>query len=206
MSLRKHPYAFQIDNECVTVVLLDNIVQQAMNDSSPQPAAPRLRSLAVWLATCFGLGLVSPAPGTLGTAVGGLPMAWAIGQLPAAGWQYLAIAVLFLVGIPLTTRANRALGVEKDHQAIVWDEIASMPVVFLLVPLTNWRIAALGFALHRLFDISKPPPARQLERLPEGWGVMADDTMAAIYACVGLWALAWLDARSGWMLLSGSAG
>jgi len=60
--------------------------------------------------------------------------------------------------------------------------------------------------LHRLFDITKPPPARQLERLPEGWGVMADDVMAAIFAGFALWALAGLDARAGWRLLSIVAG
>jgi phosphatidylglycerophosphatase A len=106
----------------------------------------------------------------------------------------------------MTTSANRALGSEKDHQAIVWDEIASLPIVFLLVSMANWQIAVAGFALHRLFDISKPPPAKQLERLPEGWGVMADDLMAAIYAGVLLWGLAWFDARAGWGLLSGDAG
>ncbi len=118
------------------------------------------------------------------------------------GWQLLAIAVAFFAGVPLTTAANRALGVAKDHQAIVWDEIASMPVVFLLVPLTNWKIAIIGFALHRFFDILKPPPARQLERLPEGLGIMADDLMAAIYGGVVLGLLSWLDGQAGWGLLA----
>jgi phosphatidylglycerophosphatase A len=140
------------------------------------------------------------------TAAWGLPLAWLVGQLPGFGWQLLAIGVAVLVGVPLATKANRTLGVEKDHQAIVWDEIASLPMVFLLVPMANWRIAAAGFALHRLFDITKPPPVRQLEQLPEGWGVMADDVMAAIYACLALWGLAWLDLRAGWVLLLHSAG
>jgi len=85
------------------------------------------------------------------------------------------------------------LGGSKDNQAIVWDEIASMPIVFLLVPMTGWTVAVVGFALHRLFDITKPPPARQLERLPDGLGVMADDWIAALYACLALAALAWLN-------------
>jgi phosphatidylglycerophosphatase A len=164
------------------------------------------QQLAVWLATGLGLGLATPAPGTVATAVWGLPLAWLAGQLPGVGWQIVAIGVAVLLGVPATTAANRALGVEKDNQAIVWDEIASLPIVFLLVPMTNWKIAVAGFALHRLFDISKPPPARQLERLPEGWGVMADDLMAAIYAGVVLWGFAWLDARAGWRLLSPGAG
>jgi phosphatidylglycerophosphatase A len=162
--------------------------------------------LAVGLATGLGLGLVTPAPGTVATAVWGLPLAWLAGNLPGAGWQLAAIGVAVLLGVPVATVANRALGVEKDNQAIVWDEIASLPAVFLLVPLANWKIAAVGFALHRLLDITKPPPAAQLERLPEGCGVMADDLMAAVYACLALWALAWLDTRAGWRLLSSAAG
>lgn len=81
-----------------------------------------------------------------------------------------------------------------------------MPIVFLLVPLANWKIAVAGFAMHRLMDITKPPPASQLERLPEGLGVMADDWMAAIYACLLLSGLAWLDDRAGWVLLSVAVG
>ena len=174
------------------------------------PRFPKARAgppqLAVLLATGLGLGLITPVPGTVASAVWGLPLACLVGQLPGVGWQILAIGAVVLVGVPLTTTANRALGVEKDHPAIVWDEIASMPLVFILVPMTNWKIAAAGFVLHRLFDITKPPPVHQLERLPEGWGVMADDVMAAIFAGVALWGLAFLDARAGWRLLSPGAG
>ena len=129
-------------------------------------------------------------------------MAWAIGQLPGVGWQILVIAALFLIGVPLTTAAGRALGGKTDNQAIVWDEIVTMPIVFLWVPLANWNVALAGFLLHRLMDITKPPPAGQLERLPDGLGVMADDLMAAVYASGLLAGLAWLDHRAGWMLLS----
>jgi phosphatidylglycerophosphatase A len=135
-----------------------------------------------------------------------MPWAWAVGQLPGIGWQLLAVLVVVLVGIPLATAANRALGIAKDHQAIVWDEIAAMPIVFLLVPLANWKVALAGFALFRFFDILKPPPARQLERLPEGLGIMADDLMAAIYACAVLGLLAWLDTRASWLLLAAIRG
>ncbi len=171
------------------------------NPSPRSPVSLRQR-LAVCLATGLGVCLVVPAPGTVGTALFGLPLAWAVGQLPGIGWQLLAIVVVVLAGVSLTTAANRALGTAKDHQAIVWDEIASMPVVFLLVPLANWKIAVAGFALHRFFDILKPPPARQLERLPEGLGIMADDLMAAIYASAVLGLFSWLDGKAGWELLA----
>lgn len=165
-----------------------------------------LKSPAVWLATGFGLGVVTCAPGTVGTAALGLPLAWAISLVPGVGWQILAIAVLFLIGVPLATAAGRALDGQKDNQSIIWDEIVTMPVVFLLVPLTNWKVALAGFLMHRLFDITKPPPASQLERLPEGLGVMADDLMAAIYACLALAGLAWLDHHFDWGLLSLTVG
>jgi phosphatidylglycerophosphatase A len=154
------------------------------------------------MATGFGVGLIALAPGTVGTALWGLPVAWAVGQLPGVGWQIVAIVVLFAVGVPITTAANRALGAAKDHQAIVLDEVASMPIVFLLVPLANWKVGLLGFLLHRLFDITKPPPAQQLERLPEGLGIMADDLMAAVFAGVSLAALAWIDKSAGWNVLA----
>jgi phosphatidylglycerophosphatase A len=125
-----------------------------------------------------------------------------IGQLPGIGWQVAAIIVLNLIGIPAATAAGRALGGKKDNQAIVWDEIATVPIVFLFVPLTNWRIALLGLLVHRVMDILKPPPARQLEHLPDGLGVMADDWMAGIYGCALFYALAWIDKSNGWGLLS----
>jgi phosphatidylglycerophosphatase A len=56
---------------------------------------------------------------------------------------------------------------------------------FLVLPL-NWKSSLLGFILFRAFDIWKPFPARQLEHLPGGWGIMADDWMAGIYAAIVL--------------------
>src|SRR5215204_1593177 len=149
-----------------------------MTDSSSKSSFGFFGRIAVWMATGFGLGLVAPAPGTFGAAIWGLPLAWAIGQLPGIGWQVCAIILTNLVGIPLATAAGYALGGKKDNQAIIWDEIATVPVVFLLVPLANWKVAVAGFFAHRLCDITKPPPAQQLERLPDGLGVMADDWIA----------------------------
>jgi phosphatidylglycerophosphatase A len=178
----------------------------AMASREPQIPKSFYERIAVCLATGFGVCRAVPAPGTVGTALFGLPLAWAVGQIHGLGWQIAAILTAVLVGIPLTTAANRALGAAKDHQAIVWDEIASMPVVFLLVPLAHWPVALAGFFLHRGFDIWKPPPARQLERLPEGVGIMADDLMAAIYAGLALAVLAWVDASMGWQILGTNRG
>jgi phosphatidylglycerophosphatase A len=146
----------------------------------------RSSGFSTWLATGFGVGRWCPAPGTAGAAMG-VVLAMGIRLLlPSVGFQVPAVVLLNLIGIPLCTAAGRALGGEKDNQAIIWDEIASMLIVFLFVPLSAWWIGLLGFGLHRLFDITKPPPARQLEHLPDGVGVMADDWAAAIYAGIAL--------------------
>src|SRR5262245_5247377 len=128
-----------------------------------------LGRIAVWIATGFGLGLVCPAPGTFGTAIWGLPLAWAIGQLPGIGWQIAAIVIAILIGIPIATAAGQELGGKKDNQAIIWDEIATTPIVFLLLPLSNWKVAIAGLLAHRLFDITKPRRPGSWRLCPRGW-------------------------------------
>ena len=176
-------------------------MSEIVQDQQPR----QLRSPAVWLATGLGVGLWFPAPGTAGAAIGCV-LAWGIGCIPGYLWQLAAIVAINLAGVPLATAAGRALGRKKDDQAIIFDEIASLPVVFLLTPLTGWTVGLLGFALHRFFDIWKPPPARQIERLPDGLGVMADDWVAAIYAAVALYLLAWFDEWSSLAVFSLASG
>jgi len=136
-------------------------------------------SLATFLASGFGIGFVPFAPGTFGSVLGvalaglllksGLPLAW---------YAALAMAV-FLFGIPCTRRAAEVQGV-KDPGWIVLDEIAAVLFIYTVIPFT-WTTAVLGFLLFRLFDVSKPYPLRWLERLPHGWGIMADDVAAGFY-------------------------
>lgn len=145
---------------------------------------------AAWIATGLGLTATAPAPGTLG-AVLGVPLWLAISQAPGYPLQLGALLALIAAGGPLCTRAARelvALGLassEKDPQPITYDEFTTVALVYMFAPAaTGWWLLA-GFALHRLFDITKPWPCRSLERLPDGWGVMADDVAAAVYAGVG---------------------
>jgi len=93
--------------------------------------------------------------------------------------------VLFLVGVPICAAAGRHFGV-TDAGQIVIDEIAAFACVFLFVPVTL-PTALMGFLLFRLFDIWKPWPIRRFERFPGGWGVMADDTIAGLFAGGVLW-------------------
>ena len=155
------------------------------------------RHPAVILATGIWLGRIPWAPGTLGTLLG-LPLAWSISFIPAVWLQVIVIGVICLAGIPICTIAARQLGGLKDPGCIVLDEIASLPITFFLVPreiLQRPWVLIVGFALHRLFDITKPPPARQLERLPTGLGIMADDWAAGVYSCLALHAILW----TGWL-------
>ena len=146
--------------------------------------------LILLVALGCGLGLAPFAPGTIGSFAG-LPLAWGIQQLPEWG-RWLAPLACFLVGVPICGVAARQLGL-KDPDSVVFDEIAAFSVVFLTVRI-NLTTAVLGFLLFRVFDIAKPWPARQLERLPEGWGIMADDFAAAAYAGGMLWLIArWLS-------------
>lgn len=147
------------------------------------------------LAAGFGVGYVPGLPGTLGTALG-VALSWGLLAAPI-GWLAYAVVTLLLlaVGVPICNWAARRLG-KGDPSLVVWDELASVPIVFFLVRWQSgqiWWVLLVGFAAHRVFDILKPWPIHRLERLPGGWGIMADDVLAAVFAQVVLRiALAWL--------------
>lgn len=144
---------------------------------------------AHFVALGFGSGLAAKAPGTFGTLVA-VPLFMAL--MPTPGLVHLiAIALLFIVGIPIATQTGKALGV-SDHGSIVWDEIVAFMLVLQFTPQT-WLWWLLAFVLFRVFDIWKPFPIRQCdERLKGGFGVMFDDLLAAIYAIACLKVLQWL--------------
>lgn len=144
------------------------------------PAARRgwLSAIATALATGFGAGYSPVAPGTAGTAVGlllFLPL-----SLLSPRAQLAATAVTLLLGVFVSTHVARRASL-KDPGIVVIDEIVGLWVSLLFLPFTP-ALAALAFLLFRLLDMLKPYPARQLEALPDGLGIMADDVMAAIYA------------------------
>lgn len=153
------------------------------------PSRFLLQHPAHMLALGFGSGLARIAPGTFGTIVA-FPLFYGMMFLPNTLHLPL-IVFLFLVGIPICTQTNRALGV-SDHGGIVWDEIVAMLLVLEFTPRTwPWWLAA--FLLFRLFDIWKPFPIRQCDaHLKGGFGVMFDDLLAALYALAALLALQWL--------------
>ena len=152
-------------------------------------ARPRIRTPVHLLAFGFGTGLLPRAPGTFGTLIG-VPVYWLIGNL-APVWYGMIVLILFIAGIRLCEITARELAV-PDHPAIVWDEIVGFQVTMFMAP-PGWEYLLLGFSLFRLFDIVKPYPIRHLEKLPGGWGIMADDVLAGVYAMLVLQgAAAWL--------------
>ena len=144
----------------------------------------------VWawvVATFFGAGRLRPGPGTWGSLATVLVWAAIARQLPAA-WVIPANIVLALlaiaIGIPAATQVARATG-SKDPQFVVIDETAGQLITLIGAPLV-WKTFLAGFILFRVFDIVKPPPIRQLEKLPEGTGIVVDDVGAGLYAWVVL--------------------
>lgn len=140
-----------------------------------------MRSVALAIATCFGVGYVPFAPGTFGSLAGcGL---WFV--LPASAMvQAAVIVVTFAVGAWASGVAERHFQATDPGPAVV-DEVMGM-LVTLFMNGTSWIAIGGGFLLFRFFDVIKPYPADRLERLPGGVGIMADDFMAAVYANLAL--------------------
>ncbi|WP_226688047.1 MULTISPECIES: phosphatidylglycerophosphatase A family protein [Stutzerimonas stutzeri subgroup] len=137
------------------------------------------------IATGFGLGSLPWMPGTFGSLLG-IPLAWWLWGQPLTR-QLLVITALLAVGVPLCHWASRWLG-GGDAAQIVADEYFAFPVVFLGVATTHrWWLLGAGFALYRLFDITKPPPIDFVETIGGGLGIVLDDVLAAL--------LAWLVLR-----------
>lgn len=145
------------------------------------------------LVTGLGTGYLPIAPGTWGSAATCgvfLLVAWGCagrGACVTAAMALLAAAAT--LGCALLGRfAESAFGA-KDPGRCTLDEWAGQALALCLLPIggtwRHWLIAAgAAFVAFRVFDIVKPPPARRLEKLPHGWGIVADDLMAGLYANV----------------------
>lgn len=141
------------------------------------------KTLLGWtLATWFGCGLVPLAPGTVGT-LGALPLYFAV----RGGGSFAVLATALLasaVGIWASDVVIRDSG-EKDPQRIVIDEVAGVLLALAVAPPTFAGVA-LAVLLFRVFDITKPFPARRAEALAGGWGVVVDDLVAGVWAAAVL--------------------
>ena len=139
-----------------------------------------------FLALGFGSGLLKPAPGTWGT-LSAVPLYLITMHFMAADSvaYLLLIFSSFLLGIYLCGRTAEDAGVH-DHGAIVWDEIVGFFITMIAIP-ANWLTLVLGFVLFRVFDIIKPWPISWLDKkVHGGLGIMLDDVLAGVFACLVL--------------------
>lgn len=129
------------------------------------------------------IGWIPWVPATFASAAVAL-LCW---LWPPSGMVVIALTVaLFFLGSATATTSERVTGA-SDPRNVVIDEVAGQLLAFVAVAPVNWKLAVAGFALFRVFDVVKPPPARQAERLPGGWGIMTDDIVAGGYAALALW-------------------
>lgn len=145
---------------------------------------------AHFIAFGFGSGLSPVAPGTAGTLAAfpiyGLIYLWALNSA-----AYFALLFgLFLIGVWASHVTGRALGI-VDHGGIVWDEVVAFLAILYFTPHTwAWFIAA--FFIFRLFDIWKPFPIRYFDtHIKNGFGVMFDDALAAVYSIALIQGVLW---------------
>ncbi|MGA2808189.1 MAG: phosphatidylglycerophosphatase A [Terracidiphilus sp.] len=155
-------------------------------NSAPAAAPSAHKTFWAWtVATFFGAGLGKPGPGTWGSVAAVLlwaAVAWGLHPAPLALALILlvGIALTLILGIPAATIAARESG-RHDPGFVVIDEVAGQWIA-LIGSRADWRHALIALILFRLFDITKPFPCRQLESLPEGWGIVFDDVAAGLYA------------------------
>jgi phosphatidylglycerophosphatase A len=161
----------------------EDVTDLVRADGTIKPVRPTVDfmkpRLSRWIALGLGSGLSSTAPGTVGTIFSWLSFAL-LHPVVGDNGMLILCAIGFPVGVWAVGRTGRDLGL-ADHSAIVWDEVIAFWLVLLLVPAV-FITQLVAFLLFRAFDILKPPPIRQVDRLwKTPMGVMVDDLLAAAY-------------------------
>jgi phosphatidylglycerophosphatase A len=154
----------------------------------PSKSSLQQKHSTMWwmVATFFGAGYMKPGPGTWGSVAAVL--LWAVAayglHLSAFGLTLLLVCGILLsiaLGVPAATVVARESG-REDPGFVVIDEVTGQWIALLCCRPRDWPHALIALVLFRLLDITKPFPARQLESLPEGWGIVFDDVAAGLYA------------------------
>jgi phosphatidylglycerophosphatase A len=145
------------------------------------------------VAACLGLGWLPVAPGTWGSLPSAIVFALMSYFHASSGVITLVMMVLALAGsvICVVCAPNSIAATGKaDPGEVVADELAGQALTFALASTllsdSVWATTGGGFLLFRFFDIVKPWPIRKLEKLPKGWGILADDLLASVYAGIAL--------------------
>ena len=138
-----------------------------------------MRKICVFLSTCFGIGYFPKAPGTIGTLFAGcvyfiLPDAFVYSKI------YFPIFLLFgsLISVFIASEAEKSLG--HDNGKIIIDEFFGYLIAVAALPKTAFFLIT-SFILFRFFDIVKPLGINKIQKLPKGWGIMADDVLAGLF-------------------------
>lgn len=133
---------------------------------------------AIALSTTLGSGFFPFAPGTVGALIA-VVLLWFL--QPIMGWLWIvSVAASFVVGVKAAQISDTCWRTE-DSGRINWDEVVGMMISVFAIPNNPWLWVS-AFFLFRFFDIIKPFPVRQAEKLPHGWGVMTDDALAGVYS------------------------
>jgi phosphatidylglycerophosphatase A len=152
-----------------------------------------MSAFARLLGTFFYLGYVPGGPGTAGS-LGALAVAWVLHDYLNISGAYIGCLGLLLM-VPAIWAAGRMAKDtgSKDPQVVVIDEVVGQWITLAGAVTLNGKSWIAAFALFRLFDIWKPLPVRQLERIPGGAGIVLDDAMAGIYAALVLYFAGWFN-------------
>jgi phosphatidylglycerophosphatase A len=168
--------------------------------AQPPVVSTRLVKWKLWIAQGFGIGRIPVAPGTFGSILG---VAFFAVLLCGHSVTVIIAGVIICsaLSVWLCGEAEKILG-QTDPGSVVLDEIAAMPLCFLgstiligakpeLYFRDGWPFTAAVFVAFRIFDVWKPWPVKQSQRLPGGWGVTVDDLLAAVYVNVLAIAFLW---------------
>jgi phosphatidylglycerophosphatase A len=154
---------------------------------------PRRSSGAFLIATWFGCGYAPKAPGTAGSLAAlviAITLHYIVGY--AGGFErgtlLLLTAILLAPGIWSASVVARETN-QPDPQIVVVDEVIGQWITLAGAATFNWKTWLAALVLFRLLDMWKPAPARQLEHLHSGWGIVADDVMAGLYGALGIFVL-----------------
>ena len=142
--------------------------------------------LANLISTWFGCGYSPKAPGTAGS-IAALAIGILLHQYSHFNqWQFAILAFIAFFPAVWAAGVTATAAKIKDPQFVVIDEVIGTWIALAGARTYNWKSYLAALALFRLFDIWKPPPVRQLESLPDGWGINLDDVMAGVYAALVL--------------------
>jgi len=147
--------------------------------------------LALLLATWGGVGWFPVAPGTAGAVAAALAAWLLVDYAGTPPWALAPLAAALFA--PAAWAASETERNSKAHDPgyVVVDEVVGQWIALSLARPGRWEDWLIAVVLFRLFDIAKPPPIRTLERLPGGWGVVADDAAAGLCAMMILGAYRW---------------